>query len=109
MRYRSRSVRGIRAYAVCGVNTVSFALTATEFARKGLLGFCVERAAEGGPFVWMRGFKVFPSLVPDPKPTDVGSKSFGGFLIIELPVAATGIGLVVGHRSHWLPSDMILR
>lgn len=70
MRYRSRSVRGIRAYAVCGVNTVSFALTATEFARKGLLGFCVERAAEGGPFVWMRGFKVFPSLVPDPKPTD---------------------------------------
>lgn len=46
---------------------------------------------------------------PDPKPTDVGSKSFGGFLIIELPVAATGIGLVVGHRSHWLPSDMILR
>ena len=70
MRYRSRSVRGIRAYAVCGVNTASFALTATEFARKGLLGFCVERAAEGGPFLWMRGFKVFRSLVPDPQPGD---------------------------------------
>ena len=70
MRFRSRSVRGIRAYAVCGVNTVSFALTATEFARRGLLGFCVERAAEGGPFIWMRGFKVFRSLVPDPKPED---------------------------------------
>ena len=70
MRYRSRSVRGIRAYAVCGVNTVSFALTATEFARKGLLGFCVERAAEGGPFLWMQGFKVFRSLVPDPQPAD---------------------------------------
>ena len=70
MRYRSRSVRGIRAYAVCGVNTVSFALTATEFARRGLLGFCVERAAEGGPFLWLRGFKVFRSLVPDPQPDD---------------------------------------
>ena len=70
MRYRSRSVRGIRAYAVCGVNTVSFALTATDFARRGLLGFCVERAAEGGPFVWMQGFKVFRSLIPDPKPED---------------------------------------
>ncbi|MFT4296141.1 MAG: phospholipase D-like domain-containing protein [Micropruina sp.] len=70
MRYRSRSVRGIRAHAVCGVNTVSFALTATEFARKGLLGFCVERAADGGPFLWLRGFKVFRSLVPDPQPDD---------------------------------------
>ena len=70
MRYLSRSVRGIRAYAVCGVNTVSFALTATDFARRGLLGFCVERAAEGGPFLWMRGFKVFRSLIPDPKPGD---------------------------------------
>lgn len=70
MRFRSRSVRGIRAYAVCGVNTVSFAFTATDFARKGLLGFCVERAAEGGPFLWLRGFKVFRSLVPDPKPED---------------------------------------
>ena len=70
MRYRSRSVRGIRAYAVCGVNSTSFALTATEFARKGLLGFCVERAAEGSPFQWLRGFKVFRSLVPDPKPND---------------------------------------
>ncbi|MFT3862008.1 phospholipase D-like domain-containing protein [Micropruina sp.] len=70
MRYRSRSVRGMRAYAVCGVNTVSFGLTATDFARKGLLGFCVERAAEGGPFLWMQGFKVFRSLVPDPQPSD---------------------------------------
>ncbi len=60
----------MRAFAVCGVNTVSFALTATEFARKGLLGFSVERAAEGGPFLWMQGFKVFRSLVPDPQPTD---------------------------------------
>ena len=42
----------------------------TQLGCRPLLGFCVERAAEGGPFVWMRGFKVFPSLVPDPKPTD---------------------------------------
>ena len=70
MRFRSRSVRGIRAYAVCGVNTVSFAFSATDFARKGLLGFCVERAAEGGPFLWLRGFKTFRSLVPDPQPDD---------------------------------------
>lgn len=68
MRYRSKSVRGIRAYAVCGVNTVSFALTATAFAKRGLLGFCVERAAQGGPFSWLQGFKVFRSLEPDPEP-----------------------------------------
>ena len=73
MRYRSRSLRGIRAYAVCGVNTVSFALTATDAARRGLLGFCVERSADGGPFRWLPGFKVFRSLVPDPSPDEVVS------------------------------------
>lgn len=70
MRFRSRSLRGIRAYAVCGVNTVSFALTATDAARHGLLGFCVERSTDGGPFRWLSGFKVFRSLVPDPSPDD---------------------------------------
>ena len=70
MRFRSRSLRGFKAYAVCGVNTVSFALTATDAARHGLLGFCVERSADGGPFRWLSGFKVFRSLVPDPSPTD---------------------------------------
>ncbi|MFT4163803.1 MAG: phospholipase D-like domain-containing protein [Microlunatus sp.] len=70
MRFRSRSLRGFRAYAVCGVNTVSFALTATDAARHGLLGFCVERSTDGGPFRWLPGFKVFRSLVPDPSPTD---------------------------------------
>ena len=70
MRFRSRSLRGFRAYAVCGVNTASFALTATDAARHGLLGFCVERSTNDGPFRWLPGFKVFRSLVPDPSPTD---------------------------------------
>ncbi len=68
MRYRSRSVRGIRAHAVCGINTASFALTATPTARRGLLGFSVERAVGDGPFRWVNGFKVFRSLEPNPTP-----------------------------------------
>ena len=55
---------------MCGVNTVSFALTATDAARHGLLGFSIERSTNNGPFHWLPGFKVFRSLVPNPSPTD---------------------------------------
>jgi phosphatidylserine/phosphatidylglycerophosphate/cardiolipin synthase-like enzyme len=70
MRFRSSSKDGFRVFAVTGVNTVSFAITATAAARVGLLGFAVERVdpQEDERYV-MPGFKVFGSVVPHPDPT----------------------------------------
>jgi hypothetical protein len=67
MRFKSASVDGIRVFAVSGTNTISFALAATENAKRGLLGFVVERTdpTENQHFV-MPGFKVFRSIIPHP-------------------------------------------
>jgi phosphatidylserine/phosphatidylglycerophosphate/cardiolipin synthase-like enzyme len=67
MRFKSRQTDGFQAFAVCGVNTISFALTATEEAKKSLLGFAVERGIKGGKLEFRPGFKVFHSV--EPKPT----------------------------------------
>ena len=69
MRFRSRKVASGRVYAVSGVNTVSFAIDASPAARKGLLGFAVERidAARDEQY-YVPGFKVFPSVIPSPAP-----------------------------------------
>lgn len=69
MRFKSRKVDGFCVYAVSGVNTVSFAIDATEGARAGLLGFTVDRfdPAENHRST-MPGFKVFKSIIPDPQP-----------------------------------------
>lgn len=67
MRFKSPSKNGFQIFAVTGVNTVSFAVTATAAARKGLLGFAVERLdPKTGKRFYMQGFKVFPSLIPNP-------------------------------------------
>jgi phosphatidylserine/phosphatidylglycerophosphate/cardiolipin synthase-like enzyme len=54
-------------FAVSGVNTISFGIQASEEARSGLLGFAVERIspAEDEQY-FMPGFKVFPSIIPQP-------------------------------------------
>jgi phosphatidylserine/phosphatidylglycerophosphate/cardiolipin synthase-like enzyme len=67
MRFKSKSANGFQIFAVAGVNTVSFGITATAAARKGLLGFAIERAdpAENERYV-MPGFKVFRSIIPHP-------------------------------------------
>lgn len=67
MRFRSDPVDGFRVFAVSGVNTVSFGITATSAARRGLLGFAVERVdpQEHEHYV-MPGYKVFPSVIPHP-------------------------------------------
>ncbi len=67
MRSRSASVGGFKVFAVAGTNTVSFGVSATKSSRKGLLGFAIERIdpAKSERF-YVRGFKVFPSLVPNP-------------------------------------------
>jgi len=67
MRFKSKPADGFQAFAVSGVNTVSFGITATADARKDLLGFAVERVdhQEGERYV-MPGFKVFKSVIPLP-------------------------------------------
>ncbi|MEO7189979.1 MAG: phospholipase D-like domain-containing protein [Vicinamibacterales bacterium] len=70
MRSKSTVVDGFQVFAVTGVNTISFAIAASATARKGLLGFAVERIdpTEHEQF-FVSGFKVFKSLVPQPEET----------------------------------------
>src|SRR3954464_6389078 len=74
MRFSSESTDGFKVYAVTGVNTVSFGIEASADAKVGLLGFEVERIdpAEAQRYT-MPGFKVFPSIVPQPDPNVVVS------------------------------------
>ena len=67
MRFKSSEVGGYRVFAVSGVNTVSFAIDASEADASGLLGFAVEREdpTENERY-FMPGFKVFPEIVPNP-------------------------------------------
>lgn len=69
MRFRSMTQGGFQVLAVTGINTVSFGVVATAGARKGLLGFAVERLdpTENQRY-FMKGFKVFRSVIPNPRP-----------------------------------------
>src|SRR3954471_9373427 len=67
MRFKSRKIGGYRAYAVTGVNTVSFAIDFRDADTSGLLGFAVERhdpAEDERYFIY--GMKVFESVIPNP-------------------------------------------
>jgi phosphatidylserine/phosphatidylglycerophosphate/cardiolipin synthase-like enzyme len=66
MRFKSMAVGGFQVFAVTGTNTISFAIQATDAAKKGLLGFAVERSLNGAPRRRMPGFKVFKSIIPKP-------------------------------------------
>ena len=70
MRFKSPSKDGFQVFAITGVNTVSFGITATDKAKKGLLGFAVERGLNGKDFRYRRGFEVFQSVLPKPKEED---------------------------------------
>jgi phosphatidylserine/phosphatidylglycerophosphate/cardiolipin synthase-like enzyme len=75
MRFKSPPTDGFQAFAVSGVNTISFAISATAGAKKGLLGFAVERGLKGKKPTFQPGFKVFRSLLPHPtKDTRVSTK-----------------------------------
>jgi phospholipase D-like protein len=68
MRFRSRKSAGGQVFAVAGVNTVSFAVVASDRTRDGLLGFAVERIdPERDERFFMPGFKVFGSVIPRPR------------------------------------------
>ena len=69
MRFKSKKTGGFQVFAVTGVNTISFGIDATEAAKKGLLGFAVERKDPEGVTKTISGFKVFKSLIPEPDPT----------------------------------------
>jgi phosphatidylserine/phosphatidylglycerophosphate/cardiolipin synthase-like enzyme len=67
MRFKSAIVGGYQVYAVACINTVSFAIDASGADTAGLLGFAVERAdPAGNEHYYMYGFKVFPSVIPEP-------------------------------------------
>lgn len=69
MRFKSPKVGGFRVFAVAGVNTISFGIQATAAAKKGLLGFSVERFdPKKNERFTMLGFKVFQSIFPNPGP-----------------------------------------
>ncbi|RPI94783.1 MAG: hypothetical protein EHM40_05415 [Chloroflexi bacterium] len=69
MRFKSQSTSPYQVFTVTGVNTISFGIQASEEAKRGLLGFAVERIdpTENERYI-MPGFKVFPSVVPFPTP-----------------------------------------
>jgi phosphatidylserine/phosphatidylglycerophosphate/cardiolipin synthase-like enzyme len=70
MRFKSRKINGYQVFAVSGTNTVSFGIDFKDADTKGLLGFAVERSdpAEKERY-FMFGYKVFPSVVPNPDET----------------------------------------
>lgn len=70
MRFKSTTVDGFQAFAVTGTNTVSFAVRASAAAKKGLLGFAVERSdPKENQRYFVQGFKVFRSIIPHPDET----------------------------------------
>jgi phosphatidylserine/phosphatidylglycerophosphate/cardiolipin synthase-like enzyme len=70
MRFKSSdNETGYTVYAVSGVRVVSFAIDSGNADTKGLLGFAVERHdyTEDERY-YMRGFKVFREVYPNPSP-----------------------------------------
>ncbi len=63
----SARANGISVHAIAGSHAVLLAMNATEEARKGLAGFAIGTVAAGQPR-WLKGFKFFKDLVPDPVP-----------------------------------------
>jgi phosphatidylserine/phosphatidylglycerophosphate/cardiolipin synthase-like enzyme len=67
MRFKSTAVAGYKAFAVTGINSISFAIDFEKADTKGLLGFAVERndiTEKDRRF--FNGFKVFKELIPKP-------------------------------------------
>lgn len=56
---------GIRARAIAGIHTVLIALDVAPGKQDGLLGFAIRREGAGEKY-WLKGVKVFPSVVPNP-------------------------------------------
>ena len=104
MRYKSKLRDGLQVYAVAGTNTVSFGIRADQAARSGLLGFAIERIDPAkNEHYYIHGFKVFPSIVPQPNQTGPGcaSSSVGRARMLSQHVSERDVrlpGLVDGAR-----------
>lgn len=60
---------GFSVRAIAGPRVVLLAMNALQDRTRGLLGFAVgRRLAPGGRINWLRGFKSFRELAPDPVP-----------------------------------------
>jgi phosphatidylserine/phosphatidylglycerophosphate/cardiolipin synthase-like enzyme len=68
MRYKSTKQNGYILYAVAGTDVVSFGIDFKDADTQGLLGFAVERhdRTENEKY-FLKGFKVFREIFPDPK------------------------------------------
>ena len=66
MRYSGRN-QGVSAYFVAGTYVVLMGFDATDEARKGLLGFAVQRTdkTENEQY-WLKGFRTFEASFKDP-------------------------------------------
>ncbi|HET9713362.1 MAG TPA: hypothetical protein VFP64_15825, partial [Pyrinomonadaceae bacterium] len=67
MRFKSPNSSSYQIFAITGINTISFGIKVGPKARKGLLGFAVERIDPAADERYtMPGFKVFKSVIPRP-------------------------------------------
>ncbi|TKC09684.1 phospholipase D-like domain-containing protein [Pedobacter frigoris] len=74
MRAKSDLVSGYTVYAISGVNTISFAIDFRQADTAGLLGFAVERLdQQSGNRRYIKGYKVFKEIIPDPNEDTVVS------------------------------------
>jgi hypothetical protein len=54
----------LHACAIAGTRAILIALNMTDQDRRGMMGFAFQRKAGDGPFEYLKGMKVFPSLAP---------------------------------------------
>lgn len=66
MRTSVSSNEGVHVRAIAGTHTVLLAIDLDKTAREGLLGFAIRREEGDREGYWLRGSKVFPSVVPQP-------------------------------------------
>jgi len=60
---------GVSVHAISGTRAVMLAMDANEAARRDLLGFAIHaHNRTNGRKGWLRGFKFFKAVVPDPEP-----------------------------------------
>lgn len=73
MRIR-RKKNGIAVHAISGTHVVMLGLDATAAARRGLLGFAIERTdhTEDERY-WLKGYKTFEATIPHPEPGSLHS------------------------------------
>ncbi len=60
----------IRVRAIAGTHVVLIATNVRKSARGGLLGLAIGRKQGDGSVDWLKGTKVFPSVIPNPVPGD---------------------------------------